>query len=183
MRSRLGISAFRDAYRRHANAIARRDLLRILDSLAVDPDLAAANDPVDVALGNSLEARDQVVVDALAGLVFRHLDPAYGRGLRNGGFSFDRHACILYVIDFQYLSGCNCDPETGQSSAGRGKPRKAGQRRAPAKPSSDGSTKQTRSTLRIRALAGSTGWTTKVPAPSATTPPDEQDQKSPLSLT
>src|SRR5258706_2908315 len=100
MRGGFGISALGHAHRRQANAIARRDLLRGLHALAVDPDLAAANDPVDVALGNPLEARDQVVVYALAGLVFRHLDPAYGRGLRYGYYFFDRQDSILYLYHY-----------------------------------------------------------------------------------
>ena len=42
---------------------------------AIEPDLAAAQDAIDVALGNPLQNLEQVVVDALAFTILPHREP------------------------------------------------------------------------------------------------------------
>jgi hypothetical protein len=139
VRRGLRLAAFGHAHGRHADAIAGSDLLRCLDALAVDAHLTGAHDPVDVALGHALQAREEVVVDALAGVVLGHVDPAH--------FPFHSHACILYVIDFprraSYLRF------TEDQAPADMIPGKQANVAAPAIPSSDGPTKQSRSTHRI----------------------------------
>ena len=54
-----------DSHRRHADPVAGLEPVVGLDPAAVDPDLAAAQHPVDVALRHPLQAAQEEVVDAL----------------------------------------------------------------------------------------------------------------------
>src|SRR5205085_899990 len=120
------------------------------------------------------QARDQVVVDALAGLVLAHLHVAHRR-TRCGCFAFALHPRILYVVDFprslgNRLPGC---PRGSQ----------AGKRRSPANPRA--------MVNEIHALDARIPRELQAPEsrpPSGTSstclqPPDEENQKSSLPLT
>src|SRR5690606_30932937 len=85
-----------------ADAVPGRDTPRRLDALAVDAHFATAQDAVDVAFRHALQARQQEVVDALAGFLVRHLDPAHRRR-RGCVFATARHAAYTYVVDFQEI--------------------------------------------------------------------------------
>src|SRR5206468_3310293 len=69
--------------------------VRGLDPLAVDAHLAAPHDAVDAALRHALQARDEIVVDALPRFVFAYLDPAHRQGRQISVFAIRRHAGIL----------------------------------------------------------------------------------------
>src|SRR5258706_12237 len=83
---------------RNRDAIAREHLALRPHALAVDAHFAAAQDAVDAAFRDALQARQQVVVDALPRVVLGHVDPAH-RGRRGmGWFAFGRHPRILYLV-------------------------------------------------------------------------------------
>ena len=47
------------------------------DPAFIDPDLAAPEDPVDVAFGHPFQNLDEVIVDALAGAIVAHCKPVH----------------------------------------------------------------------------------------------------------
>ena len=67
----------RGADRGHAQAIAQLEPRVRPDAALVDPDLAAPQDPVDVALGHAFEDLDEVIVDALARAVVADCKPVH----------------------------------------------------------------------------------------------------------
>src|SRR5687768_5250468 len=71
LRGRL---ALRDPHRRDAHAIPDLQPVIGLDPSAVDPDLAATQDAIDVALGHALQLAQQEVVDALGFAFFADFD-------------------------------------------------------------------------------------------------------------
>ena len=88
----------RRTYRRDAQFIAHRQSHVGSDSLAVEAHFPAAQNAINVALGNAFQARDEVVVDALAGFFLGHLDPAHRGSADAPGNVFlaiGRHAGIL----------------------------------------------------------------------------------------
>ena len=90
-RRRLARLALGHADRGDADAVAEGELARGVDPARVHAHLAAAQDAVDVALGNALEVGEQEIVDALAGAALVDLDIAH-RALGGGGvFAFGDH--------------------------------------------------------------------------------------------
>ena len=81
------------ADRWQADDVPGRDPLLGLGPLAVDPDLALAQQPVYAGLRQPLEGPDQPVVEALAVVALRHLDVARLAAGCRGGFwvGFVRH--------------------------------------------------------------------------------------------
>ncbi len=86
-----------DTHGRQAQFVAGLDAVIRFRAAAVDPHLAAAQDPVDMALRHALEYLDQVIVDALAAGVLRH------RVAGNGIFAQTRHFAYTYrwLADFR----------------------------------------------------------------------------------
>ncbi|OGA10276.1 MAG: hypothetical protein A2W68_07010 [Betaproteobacteria bacterium RIFCSPLOWO2_02_64_14] len=65
----------RKSRRGDADAVTHTEPIVGADPLAVHPDFAAPQDAVDVALGNALEAPDEVIIDALPGRLLSNLPP------------------------------------------------------------------------------------------------------------
>src|SRR4030042_657005 len=63
--------------RRYPQLIADDQASLRTDLAAVHPDLAAAQDPVDVALGDALQDLDEVIVDALTLPILAHCKPVH----------------------------------------------------------------------------------------------------------
>jgi hypothetical protein len=61
----LALLSLRNPDRRHAHPVARLQPVLGLHAAAVDPHLAAAQDPVDMAFRHALETAQQEIVDAL----------------------------------------------------------------------------------------------------------------------
>src|SRR5581483_1839825 len=77
----------RDPQRRNAQLVALGEARIRRRAAPVHPDLSAAHDAVDVALGDALQSLDEVVVEALALALFAHGDPPHGirrAGLHGG---------------------------------------------------------------------------------------------------
>jgi len=69
------LGTLRHAHRRNTQGVARLQTVVGADPAAVDPHFPAAQDPVDVALGNAFQQLSQVVVDALTSRIFTHFMP------------------------------------------------------------------------------------------------------------
>ncbi len=65
------------AHRRHADDVADDQPRVRSDAPLVHPYLAAAQDPVDMALGNALQHAGEEIVDALAGRVVADGEPVH----------------------------------------------------------------------------------------------------------
>ena len=101
VRRRDILVALGHAHGRHADAVAGGHAGGRRHALAVHPHLAAAQDPVDVALRNALQAGEQVVVDALPGFLLGDLDIAHRAGGRELSLPSLGMPAILYVVDFE----------------------------------------------------------------------------------
>ena len=88
---------FRGSNGRHAHAVAGLQPVGRIHPTTVHPHLAAAQDTIDVALGNALEQAKKVIVDALVRRRFVNLLPSYGI------FAWRSHLC-LYCVAVQGLA-------------------------------------------------------------------------------
>ena len=77
MRGGSLVLALGHAHRWNADAIACLHASRALHAAAIHPHLAAAQDAVDMALGHALQAGHEEIIEALAGLLLGHVDPAH----------------------------------------------------------------------------------------------------------